>query len=69
MSFKIQLKIEYLLPYTGRRKVLENIPVSTNTEYLIKKGANRLYLLKMVRSYGASEGDLLALYCTVIHIN
>ena len=26
MSFKIQLKIEYLLPYTGSRKVLENIP-------------------------------------------
>ena len=26
MSFKIQLKIEYLLPYTDSRKVLENIP-------------------------------------------
>ena len=49
--------------------MLENIPVSTNTEYLIKKGAKHLYLLKIVRSYGASEGDLLAFYCTVIHIN
>ena len=27
LSFKTQLKIEYLLPYTGSRKVLENIPV------------------------------------------
>jgi hypothetical protein len=27
LSFKTQLKIEYLLPYTGR-KVLENIPGS-----------------------------------------
>ena len=26
LSFKTQLKIEYLLPYTGSRKVLENIP-------------------------------------------
>ena len=26
LSFKIQLKNEYLLPYTGSRKVLENIP-------------------------------------------
>jgi hypothetical protein len=25
LSFKTQLKIEYLLPYTGSRKVLENI--------------------------------------------
>ena len=28
-SFKTQLKIEYLLPYTGSRKVLENIPEAT----------------------------------------
>jgi hypothetical protein len=26
LSFKTQLKIEYLLPYTDSRKVLENIP-------------------------------------------
>ena len=26
LSFKIQLKIEYFLLYTGSRKVLENIP-------------------------------------------
>ena len=25
LSFKTQLKIEYLLPYTGSRKLLENI--------------------------------------------
>jgi hypothetical protein len=28
LSFKTQLKIEYLLLYTGSRKVLENIPGS-----------------------------------------
>jgi hypothetical protein len=28
LSFKTQLKIEYLLPYTGSRKVLVNIPGS-----------------------------------------
>jgi hypothetical protein len=26
LSFKTQLKIEYLLPYTGSSKVLENFP-------------------------------------------
>ena len=30
LSFKTQLKIEYLLPYTGSRKVLENNPKKHN---------------------------------------
>ena len=38
----------------------------TNTEYIVKKGAKRLYLLKILKSYGAPKNDLLAFYCTVI---
>ena len=34
LSFKTQLKIEYLLPYTGSRKVLENIPVIEYNIYI-----------------------------------
>ena len=33
LSFKIQLKIQYLLPYTGSRKVLENIPAAMVEAY------------------------------------
>jgi hypothetical protein len=32
LSFKTQLKIEYLLPYTGSRKVLENIPACDHNQ-------------------------------------
>ena len=38
----------------------------TNTEYIVKKGGKRLYLLKILKSYGAPKNDLLAFYCTVI---
>ena len=38
----------------------------TNTEYTIKKGAKRLYLLNILKSYGAPKNNLLAFYCTVI---
>ena len=34
LSFKTQLKIEYLLPYTGSRKVLENIPENSVCGFL-----------------------------------
>ena len=44
----------------------DDLKWSTNTEYIIKKGAKRLYLLKILRSYGASKEDLLAFYCSVI---
>ena len=44
----------------------DDLKWNTNTEYIIKKGAKRLYLLKILRSYGALEGDLLTFYCTVI---
>jgi hypothetical protein len=38
----------------------------TNTEYITKKAAKRLYLLNILKSYGAPMDDLLAFYCSVI---
>ena len=38
----------------------------TNTEYVTNKAAKRLYLLKILKSYGAPMDDLLAFYCSVI---
>ena len=38
----------------------------TNTEYVTRKAAKRLYFLKMLKSYGAPVDDLLAFYCSVI---
>jgi hypothetical protein len=38
----------------------------TNTEYITKKAAKRMYLLKILKSYGAPMDDLLAFYCSVI---
>ncbi len=38
----------------------------TNTEYIVKKGAKRLCLSKILKSYGAPKNDLLAFYCKVI---
>ena len=38
----------------------------TNTEYITKKAAKRLYLLKILKGFGASMDDLLAFYCSVI---
>ena len=38
----------------------------TNTAYIIKKARKRLYLLKVLKSYGAIPGDFKAFYCAVI---
>ena len=38
----------------------------TNTEYLTKRAAKRLYFLKNLKSYGAPANDLLGFYCSVI---
>ena len=38
----------------------------TNTEYITKKAAKRLYLLKILKSFGTPMDDLLAFYCSVI---
>jgi hypothetical protein len=38
----------------------------TSTEYITKKAAKRMYLLKILKSYGAPMDDLLAFYCSVI---
>jgi hypothetical protein len=40
----------------------------TNTEYITKKAAKRLYLLKILKSYMVPPcmDDLLAFYCSVI---
>lgn len=44
----------------------DDLKWNTNTEYIIKKAAKRLYLLKILKSYGAPKVDLLTFYCTVI---
>ena len=38
----------------------------TNTEYITKKAAKRMYLSKILKSFGAPMDDLLAFYCSVI---
>ena len=38
----------------------------TNTEYIAKKASKRLYLLKILKKYGAPQQDLLIFYSTVI---
>ena len=52
-------------------KILEvwlenNLTWKTNTEYTTRKAAKRVYLLKIVKSYGAPTDDLLAFYFSVI---
>ena len=39
---------------------------STNTEYITKKAAKRLHLLKILKNYSACKNDLKSFYCTVI---
>ena len=38
----------------------------TNTNQIVRKAAKRLQLLKVLRSYGGPEKDLMALYTSVI---
>ena len=38
----------------------------TNTEYITRKAAKRLYLIKILKSYGVPMDDLLAFYFSVI---
>jgi hypothetical protein len=44
----------------------DNMKRNTNTEKIIKKAAKRLFLLKVLKSYGASLGDMKEFYITVI---
>ena len=44
----------------------DNMRWNTNTEKIIKKAAKRLFLLKVLKSYGASSGDMKEFYITVI---
>ena len=44
----------------------DNLKWNTNTNHVIKKAAKRLYLLKVLKSYGAPEKDLMAFYTSVI---
>ena len=38
---------------------------NTNTEYITNKASKRLYLLKILKKYGAPQQDLLTFYSTV----
>ena len=40
--------------------------INTNTEKIIKKAAKRLFLLKIIKSYGASTDDMKRFYVAVI---
>ena len=44
----------------------DDLKWNTNTEYITTKAAKRLFLLKILKSYGAPKVDLLTFYCTVI---
>ena len=39
---------------------------NTNTEKITKKAAKRIFLLKVLKSYGGSSGDMKEFYITVI---
>ena len=39
---------------------------STNTDYITKKAAKRLYLLRKLKNCGASKDDLKSFYCATI---
>ena len=39
---------------------------STNTDYITKKAAKRLYLLRKLKNYGASKDDIKSFYCATI---
>ena len=39
---------------------------STNTDYITKKAAKRLYLLRKLKNYGASKDDLKSFYFPTI---
>ena len=44
----------------------DNLKWNTHTNHIIKKAAKRLYLLKVLKSYGTPEKDLMAFYTSVI---
>ena len=44
----------------------DNMKWNTNTEKIVKKAAKRLFLLKVLKSYGASSGDMKDFYVAVI---
>ena len=44
----------------------DNLKWNTNTEKIIKKAAKRLFLLKIIKSYGASTDDMKRFYVAVI---
>ena len=44
----------------------DNLKWNTNTEKIIKKAAKRLFLLKIIKSYGGSTDDMKRFYVAVI---
>ena len=44
---------------------MSDLKWNTNTERITKKAVKRLYLLKVLKSYGAPKKDLLIFYCAV----
>ena len=44
----------------------DNMKWNTNTEKIVKKAAKRLFLLKILKSYGASTTDMKNFYIAAI---
>ena len=44
----------------------DNLKWNTNTEKIVKKAAKRLFLLKVLKSYGASTSDMKNFYIVII---
>ena len=44
----------------------DNMKWNTNTKNIVKKAAKRLFLLKVLKSYVASTGDMKNFYIAVI---
>ena len=44
----------------------DNLKWQTNTDCIIKKAVKRLFLLKTLKKYGASETDMKRIYASVI---
>ena len=44
----------------------DNMKWSTNTDYITKKAAKRLYLLRKLKNHGASKDDRNSFYCATI---
>ena len=44
-------------------KITTNMKWHSNTEYITKKSYSRLWLMRRLKSFGASQNELLDVYC------